>query len=84
MIVLCTRAPWESAKTIVQGGGRRFPRWSVPEVLCHFRLLRVAMRSILGAIVHRVRLKGRWPCLLRLHIGADDAGDRSAVGNHSP
>jgi hypothetical protein len=38
----------------------------------------------LERVIHRVRLKGRWPCLLLLHIGADDAGDRSAVGNHSP
>ena len=38
----------------------------------------------LERVIHRVRLKGRWPCLLLLHIGADDAGDRSAVGNQAP
>ena len=32
MTALYARVAEKSAKTIVQGGGQRFPKWSIPEI----------------------------------------------------
>ena len=80
MIVLCTRAPLGKRENDCTGR-----RAAIPKVIRSRNIVPLSIASrwrcsqCLQRVIHRVRVKGRWPCLLLLHFGADNAGDRSAV-----